>query len=249
MLVVVSGCVNGGLREVEELIAQNNYSDALKLFDDSTSFKKEALPLKALVQFVQGQADDGWETLDQAMLSAVNDRAENAQICYRAAVIIAREKSRHREVIALLDSCMVMDPDLQDIAVEVAWSRGMEYMDVRSDAGYWLLRWASAYDRQMVKRLQGRHPKSAERYIEMDETLSQMNRMMTMVQSYYGQFLRYPTDLGRLADYRPNLRQVLTRPGWHFSINSEDGGIVLSATALKKHPASVFAGTVLKVNG
>ncbi len=247
LLLVLYGCKSNALRHVEELIAQNSYRDALKLFDDSVSFSNDALPLKALVQFVESQSVEGWVTLDKAMLSAVNDRAENAEICYRAATIIVREKQRYREVIQLLDSCIVMDLKLQDIAVEVAWTRGMEYLDVPTEAGYWLLKWASTFDKQIIKRLRGRRPQLAKRYIEMDETILQMSRIMTIIEKYYDEFGRYPNDLNQTINFRSSLNQVLYRDGWDFNLNnSDDEAIIMTATAKKKHPAGVLTGTVLK---
>ncbi len=243
-VTVLIGCNNNHLHQAEQHIAQGNYLKALEQLNSQATDDVHSRYLKALALFVEGKPDHAWRVIDQLEPS---DRAKCGETLLRAATIIAREKARYREVIQLVDSCIVIYPDIKDEALNVVWSRGIEYLDVKGDAGYWMLLFFEKYDTQMRKRLRGREPKIAKRFKDMDATYQQLRRIDNAVVSYRNSHGRLPPNLSALLLDERNHQSLLYLQGWDFDIRPDSvNGYQVVAIAQLRHPVGVIAGTVLR---
>jgi hypothetical protein len=243
IFIILIGCNNSHLHQAEQHIAQGNFLKALEQLNTQPTDDVHSRHLKALALFVVGKPNHAWRIIDQLDPS---DRSETAEILFQAATVIAREKVRYREVIQLVDSCLVFDPKLKDDALNIVWSRGIEYLDVKGDAGYWMLSFFAKHDIQMLKRLRGRVPRETKRFKDMDLAYQQLRRIDNAVVSFRNTHKRLPRTLSELLVDKRNHKSLLYLQGWYFDIRPDaTKGYQVVAIAQLRHPAGVVAGTEL----
>ena len=244
---LLAGCGNDALNRAEKLVSAYDYKAALEVLEQIKGDAREDdrfRRLKALSLFVEGGTEQGFDVLGTENLVK---RQADALVLLNAAKVIIREKNRCAEAIRLLDSCLVFNPDMRDEIIEITWSRALEYLSVRGDAGYYLIEYLNGIDEETRGKLRSHNRIFYRRYEEIRNTYHILDLIKLRVNLFKGEFYRYPTNFEELRDKRFMIGITIPK-GWHLEISSEGSErFLLTAEALKDNIGGVPPGTVLKL--
>ncbi len=243
-----SGCERDPLLRVENLIADYDYAEAIELLHGLPDVPLDTLRcihLKALVFLIERQPKRGYRQLELLPGHEDERRQTSAAILYEAAKIVIREKNRIDEAIALLDSAKSFDPGLSNNIINLLWSRAIEYLHNRGDAGYRLMRHAIESDPMILGRLRGYNRKLTDRYQEMDRIQKRLDKWSEVLNN---QTIVQKHNLNNLAEFIsriPSLPTDTTESGWRFDLRKDEDGFQFIAEADHKNPMGIPWKTVL----
>ncbi|MCF7810985.1 hypothetical protein K9N50_08340 [bacterium] len=253
---------------MDYLIADYNFTGALKKLDELNgdfTDDKRASQLRALALLVEGRTDEGFVEL--AKMNGDEQgyvKEQEARILLRAAEVIAREKDRYNEVITLLDSSIYYDPSIKEEALELAWVRAIEYLDVPGVGGFYLIEFINKYDSAAPLKLQrrsetitrvynytGQRIKQerlvySQRYEEMKRMSDNLQLIGSAVERYNRVWKRLPQDIYELKNSGQLGSISVNQKGWRLELLILSGNrYKINATALKDNPGGVLIGTVM----
>ncbi len=248
-LTFLGGCDDDPLERAENLIADYRFSEALDVLDELESAPVDSIHyhcLRALALFVEGRSSDGFAEIRSLHASIPEADGESARTMLKAARVVVREKSRVREAIALLDSALVGDPGLKDEVLRLAWTRGVEYLSCRGDAGYQLMQFTIERDPLALGRLRGFNPNLAERYAEMETVKRQLDGLAARIDSFRARYGRDPRSLAELVRTAGATGMDTSRAGWRFALRWLDGELRVTAESKINRPHGVPWPTMLR---
>ncbi|MBM3326239.1 MAG: hypothetical protein FJY65_04560 [Calditrichaeota bacterium] len=247
VLLFLLGCSGNSLKTAEEYIAAGEYASAVQVLS-SAAVKGDVKHLSLLAEalFVEGDMPAGFQALNQARQDEAA-AGELSRALLAAARVIVREKERCRYTAQLLDSALVIDPAAKQEALDLAWTRALEYLQVPGDGALHLLKFAERYDQYINGRLHGYDAKLAQRYEEMKIVERLLVELNAGVERFSAEKGCRPGNIIELTANYPYLDPVSQRAGWRFSLANRDSGMPAQAEALAKNPAGVPAGTTISI--
>ena len=165
--------------------------------------------------------------------------SSSSLVLVESANIISREKERSQEVVNILDSIIVRDPGLKEDALNIAWSRGIEYIDLVGDAGLRYFAFAAKHDPKVLGRLLGFNPQYARRYDELSRVDLMVKKLSTDLKSFIRQSGQRPESLSDIVDKNRLVSGSYTRKGWDFSLESIRDTLRVVARANSKCPFEI----------
>jgi len=268
LCLLLASCANDPLNDVEGLIADYNFKGALNKLDELNGDYDDAARsrrLRGLALLVEGRTDEAFAELDRTDENGLRTVGEDeAKILLRAASVIIREKDRYNEAITLLDSSISYDPSIQDEALELAWIKSLEYLEVPGVGGYYLVEFLTRYDTKTPLKLQRRNETIAriykhsfrrtgnpklvysQRYEEMKRIIGDLELIGGAIERYRRVWKRMPVDLYELKNSGQLGTVSVNQKGWRLAmINRGKGKYKVTATALKDNPGEVLIGTCM----
>lgn len=244
LLLILVSCSNDPLSSAEIYIAEYNFVGALKALEDSSSVGIDPMRyhrLSAIALINEGYVYKGIEEARQVSESST----DNAKTLVSAAALMLRESRFVRDVGAVLDSAIAWDPSLKSEILDLIWSRALEYLNNRTDAGYVLVDFAVKYEPLMINRLESFNPEFKKRYLEYRSVDTFLHQWANSALKFKLSRNRNPSSFAELMEFMQVQTSDTTREGWRINWVSDDDKVILKAEAKFKTPSQIPWGTIL----
>jgi len=235
------------------MISAYDFNTALELLQsiDTTEVDPVKLfQLRGFTNLVEGNLDRGFEEIlkaDNMMQAPPNPRYETAKTLLNVAKVIIREKSRSKDAMRILDSVLVRDPSLDEIAKKLVWKRAVEYLDVPGVVGYNLIEYYREKDRNVVGRLRGYNKYLSNRYRELKSVDTKLQSIYQASLEFKRFKRRYPHSLRELSESRLGVHIDTIHAGWQISMQTQKDSVHVIAEILSNNKTEIPTGTVFKV--
>ncbi len=246
IFLCLSACQTTPFENAQQLAQQHEYAEALELLKaegfDTTSI--ECLSFRAVAFFAENRTEEGFQDIERLNQLNHDGRFHAAKALVKAATVAGREKFRAIDVIALLDSAVAFDPSMTGDVVNLAWLRGIEFLNSSGDAGRLYLNCGIKYDSNLLSRLRAHDITLARRYDELSEMVKSLPAYAEYGRKFFTNFGKFPTNLLDIQNAFPEAG-LRNREGWEITIDGRDGKIVALATSLLGNRLGIKRGTVL----
>jgi hypothetical protein len=241
-MVIANGCQTDVLTQAEDMIQAYEFETAIELLDSLDISKKSEGRLRLLrakAHLISGDRGFAYAELKFHDDYHSNSTNASAKVLLESANIISREKERSQEVVDILDSIIIRDVGLKNEALNIAWSRGIEYIDLIGDDGLRYFAFAAKHDPKVLGRLRGFNPQYARRYDELSKVDQLVKKLSLDLNFFIKRTGHNPKSISEIIDKNKLITGNYSRKGWDISLESIDDTLRVVAKANSKCPFEI----------